>query len=91
MSQNRNILPVPLEAQSADAHELIRAWDVNGHQHVSISTNLGGLPKEFGQLLAQIALHASVVYERNAKKPKADCLREILMGFKEEVSKNVGH
>ncbi len=91
MSQNRNALPVPPEAQSADAHELIRAWDVNGHQHVSISTSLGGMPREFGQLLAQIALHAAAVYERNAKKPRADCLREILTGFKEEVSKNVGH
>lgn len=84
-------LPVPPEAESSDAHELIRAWDIKGHQHVSISNNLGGLPKEFGQLLAQIALHASVVYEKNARKSSADCLREILMGFKDEVSKNVGH
>ncbi|HVL02542.1 MAG TPA: DUF5076 domain-containing protein [Dongiaceae bacterium] len=84
-------LPVPPEAQSDDAHELIRVWDIKGHQHVSISNNLGGRPREFGQLMAQIALHASVVYEKNAGKSSADCLREILMGFKEEVSKNVGH
>lgn len=91
MSQLSNNLPVPPEAQSPDAHELIRAWDVNGNQHVSISSNLGGQPREFGQLLAQIALHASLVYEKNAKKTSADCLRDILLGFKEEIAKNVGH
>jgi hypothetical protein len=91
MSQSKNQLPVPPEAQSDAAHELVRVWDVNGNQHVAISSNLGGQPKEFGQLLAQIALHSVQVYERNSGKPRSDCLREILMGFKEEVSKNVGH
>ena len=91
MSQSKQQLPVPPEAQSDDAHELVRVWDVNGNQHVAISSNLGGHPKEFGQLLAQIALHSVVVYEKNARMARTDCLREILMGFKEEVSKNVRH
>ena len=91
MSQSKQQLPVPPEAQSEDAHELVRVWDVKGNQHVSISSNLGGQPREFGQLLAQIALHSVVVYEKNNKLTRSDCLREILMGFKEEVSKNVGH
>ena len=91
MSQNKKQLPVPPEAQSDDAHELLRVWDISGNQHVAISNDLGGRPKEFGQMLAQIALHSSVVYEKNSGQKSADCLREILMGFKEEVSKNVGH
>ena len=91
MSHSKKPLPVPPEAESDDAHELLRVWDISGNQHVSISNDLGGQPKEFGQMLAQIALHSSVVYEKNSGKKSADCLREILMGFKEEVSKNVGH
>jgi hypothetical protein len=91
MSDSKRHLPVPPEAQSDAAHELVRVWDVNGNQHVSISSDLGGQPKEFGQLLAQIALHSAMVYEKNVGKARSDCLREILMGFKEEVSKNVGH
>lgn len=91
MSQSKQQLPVPPEAQSDKAHELVRVWDVDGNQHVAISSNLGGQPREFGQLLAQIALHSVVAYEKNAGLTRAECLREILMGFKEEVSKNVGH
>ncbi len=91
MSQSKQQLPIPPEAQSDAAHELVRVWDVNGNQHVAISSHLGGQPREFGQLLAQIALHSVQIYERNAGKSRSDCLRDILMGFKEEVSKNVGH
>lgn len=91
MASNSGSLPLPPEAQLPDARELLHVWDVRGNQHVALTPQLGGSPKEFGQLLAQIALHAAAVYERNAHRPKADCLREILTGFKEEVSKNVGH
>lgn len=91
MSDNKQQLPIPPEARNDAAHELIRAWDVNGNQHVAISNQLGGQPKEFGQLLAQIALHSLQVYERNAGKSRSDCLRDILTGFKEEVFRNLGH
>lgn len=91
MSHPKNQLPIPPEAQSDTAHELVRVWDVSGNQHVAITNNLGGQPREFGQLLAQIALHSVQVYERNSGKPRSDCLREILMGFKEEISRNVSH
>ncbi|MGB3621375.1 MAG: DUF5076 domain-containing protein [Ketobacter sp.] len=82
-------LPIPTEVQNADAHELVRVWDVEGKQHVSISSGLGGDAKQFGQLLAQIALHSSQVYEKNERIDRASCLRQILMGFKEEVAKEV--
>ena len=88
-SDTPKTLPIPAEVQSADAHELVRVWDVEGKQHVSISSGLGGDAKQFGQLLAQIALHSAQVYEKNEKIDRADCLRQILMGFKEEVAKEV--
>ena len=88
-SETPKTLPIPAEVQSADAHELVRVWDVEGKQHVSISSGLGGDAKQFGQLLAQIALHSAQVYEKNEKMDRADCLRQILMGFKEEVAKEV--
>lgn len=91
MSHSHQQLPVPPEAQSDKAHELVRVWDVDGNQHVAISSHLGGQPREFGQLLAQIALHSLQVYEKNAGKSRSDCLREILTGFKEEVAKSVSH
>lgn len=83
-------LPVPPEIQSnEDAHELIRVWDVEGNQHVSISNALGGEARQFGQLLAQIALYSSKVYENNENIERATCLKDILTGFKEEVAKEV--
>ncbi len=88
-SETPKTLPVPAEVQSADAHELVRVWDVEGKQYVSISSGLGGDAKQFGQLLAQIALHSAQVYEKNEKIDRADCLRQILVGFKEEVAKEV--
>ncbi len=89
MSETPKTLPIPEEVQSGDAHELVRVWDVNGKQHVSISSGLGGDAKQFGQLLAQIALHSSQVYENNENIMRTDCLRQILLGFKEEVAKEV--
>ena len=89
MSDAPKTLPVPPAAQSSDAHELVRVWDVNGNQHVSISSGLGGDAKQFGQLLAQIALHSSQVYENNENIQRTYCLRLILLGFKEEIAKEV--
>lgn len=89
MSDTPKTLPIPPEVQTGDAHELVRVWDVSGNQHVSISNGLGGSPTQFGQLLAQIALYSSQVYEKNEKIERADCLRQVLMGFKEEIAKEV--
>ncbi|AUM13946.1 DUF5076 domain-containing protein [Ketobacter alkanivorans] len=89
MTEQPKTLPIPPEVQNTDAHELVRVWDVDGKQHVSISSGLGGSPKQFGQLLAQIALYSSQIYEKTEKLERADCLRQILMGFKEEVAKEV--
>ena len=69
--------------------EIMHVWDVDGKQHVSISSALGGSPKQFGQLLAQIALYSAQIYEQNEKLERTDCLRQILTGFKEEVAKEV--
>jgi len=89
MSDHPKTLPIPPEIQNSEAQELVRVWDVDGKQHVSISSALGGSPKQFGQLLAQIALHSSQIYEQTEKLERTDCLRQILMGFKEEVAKEV--
>lgn len=83
-------LPIPEEVQSTDAHELLRVWDIHGKQRVSISSELGGEPSQFGQLLAQIALHSCQVYQHNESISSEDSLRQILQGFKEEVAKGVG-
>jgi len=89
MSEHLKTLPVPEEVQNSEAQELVRVWDVDGKQHVSISNALGGSPKQFGQLLAQIALYSAQIYNQTEKMETADCLRQILMGFKEEVAKEV--
>ena len=89
MSNTPKTLPIPPEIQNSDAHELIRVWDVQGNQHVSISNALGGDAKQFGQLLAQIALYSSQVYENNESIDRVTCLREILTGFKDEIAKEV--
>lgn len=89
MTNSPKTLPIPPEVQHGDAHELVRVWDLHGNQHVSISNGLGGQPKQFGQLLAQIALYSSSVYENNEAIRRDDCLRQILLGFKEEIAKEV--
>ena len=89
MTDHPKTLPVPPEVQNSDAQELVRVWDVDGKQHVSISNALGGSPKQFGQLLAQIALYSSQIYEQTEKMDPSECLRQILTGFKEEVAKEV--
>ncbi|MAR91399.1 MAG: DUF5076 domain-containing protein [Pseudomonadota bacterium] len=89
MTENPKTLPIPPEVQTGDAQELVRVWDVQGKQHVSISNALGGSPRQFGQLLAQIALYSSQIYQQTEKLEPSDCLRQILTGFKEEVAKEV--
>ena len=90
MPKAPKMLPIPPEIQNnADAHELIRVWDIDGNQHVSISNALGGEARQFGQLLAQIALYSSKVYESNERIDQATCLKDILTGFKEEIAKEV--
>ncbi len=90
MTDNSKSLPIPPEVQTPEAHELLRVWDINGKQRVSISSGLGGEPFQFGQLLAQIALHSTQVYEQNEDLKRTDSLRKILLGFKEEIAKEVG-
>lgn len=89
MSDAPKTLPVPEAVLTEAAHELIRVWNIGGRQQVSISRDLGGDPAQFGQLLAQIALHSAGVYESNEDIARADSLRQILTGFKSEIEREV--
>jgi hypothetical protein len=79
-------LEIPQAAlKDKDAFELLRVWAAFEEQHVTIHSALNGEAKEFGFLLAELALHGSKLYAERGGTSETDALKEILDGFNDEI------
>ena len=86
-----NELKIPDAAiNDKDSFELLRVWAAFEQQHVTIHSGLNGNAKEFGYLLAELALHASKLYAQRSGEIEFDVLKEILDGFNDEIINESG-
>ena len=86
-----NELKIPDAAiKDKDSFEILRVWAAFEQQHVSINSRLNGDAKDFGYLLAELALHASKLYAERFDVKEFDMLKDILDGFNAEIINESG-
>lgn len=87
-----NELKIPNAAiEDENSFELLRVWAAFEEQHVSIHSGLNGNTKDFGFLLAELALHASKLYSERSQVDEHSMLKEILDGFNNEIINGSGN
>jgi hypothetical protein len=87
-----NELEIPKEAlKDKDAFEVLRVWAAFEQQHVSIYSGLNGSAKDFGYLLAELAMHGSKLYAERSNENEFNMLKEILDGFNQEIISETGN
>lgn len=69
----------------------MRVWAAFKEQHVTIHSELNGNAKDFGFLLAELALHASKLYAQRLNRPEIEMLKDVLDGFNAEIIKESGN
>jgi len=86
-----NELQIP-EAAKKDkrSFEILRVWAAFEQQHVTIHSGLNGSAKDFGYLLAELAIHGSKLYAERSEADEFDMLKEILDGFNHEIINQTG-
>jgi len=81
----------PAAIEDNDSFEILRVWAALGEQHVTIHSELNGDAKDFGFLLAELALHASKLYAQRLNLPEIETLKDVLDGFNAEIIKESGN
>jgi Domain of unknown function (DUF5076) len=90
-SLSMNELKIPDAAkQDKESFELLRVWAAFDQQHVTIHSGLNGDARDFGYLLAELALHGSKLYAERFDTNEFDMLKEILNGFNKEIIQESG-
>ncbi|MDR6945061.1 DUF5076 domain-containing protein [Mucilaginibacter pocheonensis] len=86
-----NELKIPQAAfKDKNSFELLRVWAAFEEQHVTIRSELNGQAKEFGFLLAELALHGAKLYAQRSGTSETDALKEILDEFNHEIINETG-
>jgi len=84
-------LKIPEAAiKDPESFALLRVWAAYEQQHVTIHSGLNGSAKDFGYLLAELALHGSILYAKRFGSDKFEMLKEILDGLNAEIIKESG-
>jgi hypothetical protein len=81
----------PAAIEDQDSFEILRVWAAFEAQHVSIHSELNGNAKDFGYLLAELALHGSKLYAQKLNISEIEALKNILDGFNAEIIKESGN
>jgi len=81
----------PAAIEDKDSFEILRVWAAFEEQHVTIHSELNGDAKDFGFLLAELALHASKLYAQRLNLPEIELLKDVLDGFNAEIIKESGN
>jgi len=81
----------PAAIEDNDSFEILWVWAALGKQHVTIHSELNGDAKDFGFLLAELALHASKLYAQRLNLPEIETLKDVLDGFNAEIIKESGN
>jgi hypothetical protein len=80
----------PAAFEDQQSFEILRVWAAFKEQHVTIHSGLNGDAKDFGFLLAELALHASKLYAQRLNLPEIEMLKDVLDGFNAEIIKESG-
>lgn len=80
----------PAAVKDQESFEILRVWAAFEEQHVTIHSELNGDAKDFGFLLAELALHASKLYAQRLNRPETEMLKNLLDGFNAEIVKESG-
>jgi hypothetical protein len=81
----------PAAVEDQQSFEILRVWAAFQEQHVTIHSGLNGDGKDFGFLLAELALHASKLYAQRLNLPEIEMLKDVLDGFNAEIIKESGN
>ncbi len=73
-----------------DAYEILRVWEANGYQYVSIDTELDAEAEDFGYMLAQLAYHGAKLFAGKLGMNESDTFLAVLDGFNEGISQEDG-
>jgi hypothetical protein len=85
-------LPIPPVAlEDNNSFELLRVWAAFEEQHVSIHPGLNGSAKDYGFLIAELALHGAKLYAERFKLTEREMLEEIIQGFNREMETKSGN
>ena len=84
-------LPIPPVAlEDKDSFELLRVWAAYNEQHVTIHSGLNGSARDFGFLIAELAMHGAKLYAERFRQSEDEMLSDILQGFNREIQEKSG-
>jgi|SRR5450755_2907186 hypothetical protein len=77
--------PPPAAANDAMSFEVARLWVANDAQHVVLRTDVWPDPAAWGIVLADLARHVALAYQRKDGHDLEDVLERVLAGFHTEI------
>ncbi len=77
--------PPPAAAEDQRSFEIARLWVANDAQHVVLRTDVWPDPAIWGIVLADLARHVSLAYQRKDGHDLDDVLERVLAGFHTEI------
>ena len=81
--------PPPAAAAEAKSFEIARLWVADDAQHVVLRTDVWPDPAVWGIILAELARHVAVAYQRKDGHDLEDVLARVLAGFHTELESPV--
>jgi hypothetical protein len=77
--------PPPAAVDDAKSFEIARLWVASEAQHVALRTDVWPDPAAWGIVLADLARHVAVAYQRQGELDAEDVLERVLAGFHMEL------
>jgi uncharacterized protein DUF5076 len=75
----------PAAAADARSFEIARLWVADQAQHVALRTDVWPDPAAWGVVLAELARHVALAYQRRDGHDLEDALERLLAGFHAEI------
>jgi uncharacterized protein DUF5076 len=79
------LAPPPASSVDAKSFEIARLWVANEAQHVALRTDVWSDPAAWGIVLADLARHVALAYQRRDGHDLEDVLERVLAGFHTEL------
>jgi len=79
------LAPPPACSADPKSFEIARLWVANGAQHVVLRTDVWPDPAVWGIVLADLARHVALAYQRKDGHDLEDVLERVLAGFHTEL------
>jgi hypothetical protein len=79
------LAPPPASSVDARSFEIARLWVASDAQHVVLRTDVWSDPAAWGIVLAELARHVALAYQRRDGHDFEDALERVLAGFHTEL------